>query len=76
MLVIEDDARDRAWLLRELATAGFAVETAATGREALDRCRRRAFAAVTLDLLLPDFELSTCSLAIQCDRLLPTAAWR
>ncbi|HEY6323692.1 MAG TPA: PAS domain S-box protein [Thermoanaerobaculia bacterium] len=54
VLVIEDDARDRAWLVRELATAGFAVEAAATGGEGLDRCRRRAFAAVTLDLLLPD----------------------
>ena len=54
VLVIEDDARDRAWLVRELAAAGFAVEAAATGGEALDRCRRRAFAAVTLDLLLPD----------------------
>jgi PAS domain S-box-containing protein len=54
VLVIEDDGRDRAWLVRELAAAGFAVEAAATGGEALDRCRRRAFAAVTLDLLLPD----------------------
>jgi PAS domain S-box-containing protein len=54
ILVIEDDSRERAWLVRELATAGFAVEAAATGGEALDRCRRRSFAAVTLDLLLPD----------------------
>ncbi|HEV3459524.1 MAG TPA: PAS domain S-box protein [Thermoanaerobaculia bacterium] len=54
LLVIEDDARERAWLVRELAAAGFAVETAATGGEAVERCRRRAFAAVTLDLLLPD----------------------
>jgi CheY-like chemotaxis protein len=54
VLVIEDDARERTWLVRELAAAGFAVEAAATGGEALDRCRRRAFAAVTLDLLLPD----------------------
>jgi PAS domain S-box-containing protein len=54
VLGIEDDARDRAWLVRELAAAGFAVEAAATGGEALDHCRRRAFAAVTLDLLLPD----------------------
>ena len=54
ILVIEDDARDRAWLVRELAGAGFAVESAATGREAMERCRRRAFAAITLDLLLPD----------------------
>jgi PAS domain S-box-containing protein len=54
LLVIEDDPRERAWLLRELAAAGFAVEGAATGGEAIERCRRRAFDAVTLDLLLPD----------------------
>jgi PAS domain S-box-containing protein len=54
ILVIEDEARDRAWLVRELTGAGFAVEAAATGREAMERCRRRAFAAITLDLLLPD----------------------
>jgi PAS domain S-box-containing protein len=65
VLVIEDDARDRAWLLRELTTAGFAVESAATGGEALDRCRRRSFAAVTLDLLLPDFGALDLLSAIQ-----------
>jgi len=54
VLVVEDDPQDRAWLVRELAGAGYGVETAATGGEALERCRRRTFDAVTLDLLLPD----------------------
>jgi PAS domain S-box-containing protein len=54
VLVVEDDPRDRAWLVRLLASAGYAVETATTGGEALQRCRERAFDAITLDLLLPD----------------------
>ena len=45
---------DRAWLTRTLADAGFNVQTAATGAEAIARCRARAFEAITLDLILPD----------------------
>src|SRR5579864_3445494 len=77
VLVIEDDARDRAWLVRELAAAGFAVEAAATGGEALERCRRRAFAAVTLDLLLPDvgaLELLSAIQATSPNRGVPVIA--
>src|SRR5262249_38420539 len=54
LLVIEDDAEDRAWLLGVLSGAGYAVETAANGNEAVTRCRERTFDAITLDLLLPD----------------------
>jgi CheY-like chemotaxis protein len=54
VLVIEDDPRDRAWLVRVLSGAGYAVETAANGEEARELCRRRTFDAITLDLLLPD----------------------
>ncbi|MBI3269965.1 MAG: PAS domain S-box protein [Planctomycetes bacterium] len=54
ILVVEDDAGDRAWLTRTLTQAGFAVEAVATGAEAVERCRARRFAAVTLDLILPD----------------------
>jgi CheY-like chemotaxis protein len=53
VLVIEDDPKDCAWLVRTLAAAGYAVETAA-GAIALARCREQAFDANTLDLLLPD----------------------
>jgi CheY-like chemotaxis protein len=54
LLIIEDDAEDRAWLLGVLSGAGYAVETAANGNEAVTRCRERTFNAITLDLLLPD----------------------
>ncbi len=54
VLVIEDDRQDRAWLVETLSRAGYRVESVATGREALVRCRNEAFGAITLDLLLPD----------------------
>ncbi len=54
VLVIEDDARDQAWLIRTLGEAGYAVDLVATGAAALERCRDQEFAAITLDLLLPD----------------------
>jgi PAS domain S-box-containing protein len=54
ILVVEDDARDRRWLAGVLREAGYEVETASTGSAAIERARRRAFAAITLDLLLPD----------------------
>ncbi len=54
ILVIEDDASDRAWISGALRAAGYAVETVATGAEALVRCRERRFSAITLDIMLPD----------------------
>ncbi len=54
VLVVEDDAADQAQLVAALASAGYAVELAATGAEALNRWRARDFDAVTIDLLLPD----------------------
>ncbi|HZF09771.1 MAG TPA: PAS domain S-box protein [Thermoanaerobaculia bacterium] len=54
VLVVEDDAKDRAWLVDLLERAGFAVVTAMTGAEALELCRRQTFDAISLDLLLPD----------------------
>jgi CheY-like chemotaxis protein len=77
LLVVEDDAKDRAWMVRELAAAGFALETATTGAEAVERCRRRAFAAVTLDLLLPDasgLEVLSAIRATEANRGVPVIA--
>jgi len=54
VLVIEDDPNDRAELVAALSGAGFSVESVATGADAVARCEARAFAAITLDLLLPD----------------------
>jgi PAS domain S-box-containing protein len=54
VLVVEDNARDRALLVRTLVAAGYAVDEARTGAQALAKCQERSFDAITLDLLLPD----------------------
>jgi CheY-like chemotaxis protein len=40
--------------VRILTESGYAVETAATGAQALARCNESKFDAITLDLILPD----------------------
>ena len=54
ILVVEDDAHDQGVLVETLNRAGYAVETAATGAQALAKARQQTFDAITLDLLLPD----------------------
>jgi CheY-like chemotaxis protein len=54
VLVVEDDVRDQAQLAAALGDAGYAVEIAGTGAEAILRWRTRSYAAATIDLLLPD----------------------
>jgi signal transduction histidine kinase len=54
VLVVEDDVRDQAQLVATLESAGYAVELAATGAEAIARWRVRDYDAATIDLLLPD----------------------
>ncbi len=54
VLVVEDDARDQDQIVKTLAHAGYDVEVAATGAQALAKWRARPFDAVTIDLLLPD----------------------
>ena len=54
VLVVEDREEDQALIVRALSAAGYCVETAATGAQALARCQERAYDAITLDLLLPD----------------------
>ncbi len=54
VLVVEHESRDRDVLVAALCEAGYLTENAATGAEAIARCRERAFDAVTLDLMLPD----------------------
>jgi CheY-like chemotaxis protein len=54
ILVVEDDPNDRVWIARALQAAGYGVETAATGAEALVSCREKRFDAITLDIMLPD----------------------
>jgi len=54
VLVIEDDLQDQDQLVRALTTAGYVTQVAETGARAVELCAHRAFAAITLDLLLPD----------------------
>jgi len=54
VLIVEDDKRDREWLLTTLARAGYRVEAVATGSEAIARTFERQYDAITLDMLLPD----------------------
>jgi len=54
VLVVEHEPRDRDGAVSALREAGYRTETAASGAEAIARCRERAFDAVTLDLTLPD----------------------
>jgi signal transduction histidine kinase/CheY-like chemotaxis protein len=54
VLVVEDQAPDRAWLARVLTEAGYAVEVVASGGQAVAPAGERAFDPITLDLLLPD----------------------
>ena len=54
ILVIEDDPEDLRRLVESLSSAGYAVEAVTTGREAVERCSKRTYDAITLDLLLPD----------------------
>ncbi|MBI3184214.1 MAG: PAS domain S-box protein [Myxococcales bacterium] len=54
VLVVEDDPKDRAWLVDTLGRAGYSVQVAQSGTEALSLAKTRAYDAITLDLLLPD----------------------
>jgi CheY-like chemotaxis protein/anti-sigma regulatory factor (Ser/Thr protein kinase) len=67
ILVIEDDPRDRDWLVDTLSRAGYTIETAGSGAAAIARARTRAFDAITLDLLLPDMSGQEVLRAIRRD---------
>ncbi len=54
ILVVEDNAADQAIIVEALVAAGYSVETASTGAQALAKLRERRFDALTLDLILPD----------------------
>lgn len=56
LLVVEDEARLRAYLKRTLEADGHAVESAESGPEALLRLRDGEFDLVVLDLMLPGFD--------------------
>ena len=54
LLVIHDERDDPPQLVAGLTAAGFRVDESATGEQALQQARHRAYDAITLALLLPD----------------------
>lgn len=57
ILIADDDAALRRWLAEQLELDGdFAVTMAASGDEALEIAKRRAFDAILLDVGLPDMD--------------------
>jgi two-component system OmpR family response regulator len=53
ILVVDDEPEIRELLGLTLAAEGWLVEEAASGPEALERCRRESFDIVVLDYLMP-----------------------
>jgi DNA-binding response OmpR family regulator len=53
ILVVEDEARIRAFLARAFEAEGFVVDVASDGEEGLERALAGAYDGIVLDLLLP-----------------------
>jgi DNA-binding NtrC family response regulator len=69
VLVIDDEESLRHALAKSLRRAGYEVETAATGREGVDRFAAGGFHAVVTDVRLPD--LSGLDIAALCTEVDP-----
>ncbi len=72
-ILIVDDDPDISLVLHDLLChAGYRVDVAMTGAEALAKAKADSFAAVLLDLMLPDMDgLSVLTLLKEIDPLLP-----
>ena len=53
MLIADDDELIRFWLVEHLAGEGYDITAVADGREAIEAARRRSFAYVFVDMLMP-----------------------
>lgn len=56
VLVVEDERKISAYVKRGLEEQGYAVDTAFTGREALDWAETVNFDAIILDIMLPEMD--------------------
>ncbi|HEX3582250.1 MAG TPA: response regulator [Thermoanaerobaculia bacterium] len=54
ILIVEDDQPLRSLLTALLSQHGYTFESIEDGRAAIDRIRRKPYAAILLDLMLPD----------------------
>ncbi len=61
LLIVEDERKIAVYVKRGLEEQGYAVDTAFTGREALDWVETVAYDIIVLDLLLPELDgISVC----------------
>ena len=61
VLVVEDERKISTYLKRGLEEQGYAVDTAFTGREALDYAEAAPYDIIILDILLPEMDgLTVC----------------
>lgn len=56
VLIVDDDPAIRKMLVEVLSLEGYATETAANGREALEKLSRGGSRVVLLDLLMPEVD--------------------
>jgi len=56
VLLIDDDRQTRLKLARSLESEGYAVSSAAGGREALDMLQSESFDLIILDILMPEVD--------------------
>jgi signal transduction histidine kinase/DNA-binding response OmpR family regulator len=54
ILVIEDSEVDLKWLCQTLSESGYCVDAARTGADGIKKARDHRYAAILLDLILPD----------------------
>ncbi len=54
VLVVEDDENDLNWLHKILSQAGYVVDCATSGAEAVAKAQTTPYSAILLDLILPD----------------------
>ncbi len=61
VLIVEDERKISAYVKRGLEEAGYAVDAAYTGKEALDWAEAAPYDVIVLDILLPEIDgLSVC----------------
>ena len=62
ILVVDDDPVTRFLVIGALEQAGFCVEQAENGRQALVACERIDFDLITLDVMMPELDgFATCA---------------
>jgi PAS domain S-box-containing protein len=69
ILIIEDERKDLERLISICSQAGYNVDVATSGRQALAMCRQKAFDVITLDLILPDIDGWDVLRAMRSDEL-------